>query len=196
MPCRLAVSSAFSASESAGTAPRPSRSSGTKASPSARRAVADKCAGIACRRCGSQRARRRSSRPTEPRAVPPARFRIRQRCRRSLPACTARSISRRSTPNGSPVGNDKAVDFEARRTRARRCRCRNAGSSAPIIMRAIEAVLSRRGSQARHLPTAQHRRARHTVADLFELVADVEDAAALGGELAQASRTAFRPPAG
>ena len=61
-----------------------------------------------------------------------------------------------------------------------------ARSSAPIIIAASDAAVSRRGSQVpTTLAAAQNRRGVAERPDLVELVADVEDRAALGGEPAQ-----------
>ena len=88
------------------------------------------------------------------------------------------------------------IDDERRRAGVRCRDARGCGSSPPIIIRASDAVVSWRGSHcAGDAAGAQHRRALAQRADLVELVADVENAAAFGGERAQRVEEPQRPPA-
>ena len=114
------------------------------------------------------------------------------------PARTVRRIVARATcRTDRPARSDERVARRARRRPACASRWRGCGRSPPIIMRASDADVSCRGS---HVPVtrprAQHRRAVAQRADLVELVADVEDAAAFRRRAGAASRTASRTACG
>ena len=199
MPCRCAVSSAFSASDISGTAPRPSRSSGTKreAERAARRG--DRAARVGAadadrRRASASGRLARTARP----AAPAGRCPRRRRCRRSRRARTARSMSLRSMPNGSSDASDSPATTSraSAAPAASRC-CERRQVVADHHPRHASASIRARGSQrAGHLARrAARSRVWHSAADLVELVADVEDAAAFGGELAQRLEQLLAPPA-
>ena len=99
----------------------------------------------------------------------------------------AELTSERDVPNGV-----RRRGTESRSTTRRGAPCARAlrwcgcGRSPPIIIRASDAGVSARGiAFAGHPAAAQHGRAVAQRADLVELVADVEDAAAFGGERSQ-----------
>ena len=196
-PARVRVSSVFCASDSVGTAPRPSRSSGTKCRPRARGAGAAMARAMSLAEQADRAAgRARGPRPTARPSAPAGRCPRRRRCRRS----------RRRAPRSEiavEAGAERVV-LRQRRGRAprapprRRCaaRCCSCGGSAPIIRRDRLALLSCVGIDlAGDLAAAQHRAVVAERADLVELVADVEDRAAFGGELAQRDEQRLAPPA-
>ena len=176
-PRLVRVSSVFCARLIVGTAPRPRRSSGTKCRPSCAapsRRVAGRCR---CRSVPSRPAARRVLADSAaisscwPLPETPATPTI-------SPARTSRDRLQRSTPNWSCAGSD--------RSRRRQhhgagpgLRVPALGGSAPIIRRDRLALLSCVGSTSPgDLAAAQHRAVVAQRADLVELVADVEDAAA------------------
>ena len=196
--CRYAVSSAFSASDISGTAPRPSALFRHEARGPAR-ARARRRARPGRNAIERDRVRRR--RPVRspdsaaissfwPLPETPAMPTISPRTRRQIDAdeIGAERIVRRQRQIRAP----RAV---RRRARAA-SRCCGCGRSPPIIMRASDGdALAARIASAGDLARAQHGRAVAQRADLVELVADVEDAAAFGRRAGAASRTASRPPA-
>ena len=116
---RCAVSSALSASDISGTAPRPRRSSGTNARPSAG-AAPRPGARRPCRRARSRRVARRGARRRAPPAAPSGRCPRRRRCRRSRRRARSSVMSASVVPNGSSGGSVEAVDDRARRAPAAR----------------------------------------------------------------------------
>ena len=108
-PRRWPVSTPFSVSECDGTAPRPSRSSGTKAIPRSRRRSGWSVAGSGAARCGSPRASRCSVSPLSkatssawPLPETPAMPTI-------SPPNTSKEMSPRSTPYLSAAAADKPL---------------------------------------------------------------------------------------
>ena len=145
-PWRCAVNSALSASDNSGTAPRPSRSSGTKARPSARRLAASRRATgsplsmIVSARESVRSPERAAINSFWPLPETPAMPTI-------SPPRTLRSISTRSVPKGSSAGSERLRTISAPSPRVRASRCCGCGRSPPIIMRASPDEVSCRGSQ-------------------------------------------------
>ena len=180
-----AVSSAFSASDMLGTAPRPSRSSGTKHRPALRRrpgiirpaSVPQICTGNFSASGPSPEIAWSSS--CCPLPETPAMPTI-------SPECTSRCMSLRSVPNGSSDAcespSQAQPDFAALLRLAVLAHGQVLADHEP---RHRLRRLLRGHAVAGHLAPAQHRRRMAELLDLVELVADVEDAATLRGQLAQ-----------
>ena len=169
-----------------GTAPRPSRSSGTKRRPSLRRRAGRRRGDVGAEQLDAARRGARASSPDSaassscwPLPETPAMPTI-------SPACTSRShVRRASTPNWSLPASESPRDLERDSPVAARRRAASCGGSAPIISRDRPRWFPARIDDAGHAPAAQHRARVAERPDLVELVADVEDAAAALGELPQ-----------
>ncbi len=181
---RVRVSSVFSASDRVGTAPRPRRSSGMKCRPSRRRAR------------GDARAMSRSNRRIDPggaRGSSPESAAI-SSCwplpetpamPRISPARTSKSIALERGPERILLGQREAAHREDERAGAHLAMLELRRLGADHEARQAGVGLLGRIDLARDLAAAQHRAVVAQGADLVELVRDVEDRAALGGELAQ-----------
>ncbi len=185
-PRAVRVSSVFCASESVGTAPRPSRSSGTKCRPAraapARRVARD----VAVEQADRARPARAGPRPRAPPSAPAGRCPRRRRCRRPRRRGPRSEIALEAGAERVFLGQREAAHRRAPPRRLAPARCCSCGGSAPIIRRDRLALVSFVGIDlAGDLAAAQHRAVVAERADLVELVRDVEDRAAFGGELAQ-----------
>ena len=181
--CR--VRSTFSESTKPGTALCPSRSSGTKAAPSRRRAVTPfrphgAPAMLTAPGAGARRSPERASKSSDcPFPATPAIATI-------SPARTSSDTDRRATPNGPLAGRVRSATASITGPSPACASVLTVWTSAPTISRAREAAVSALGVDVGDDPAeAQDRRVVAELLHLFEPVRDVEHRAAVGREAAQ-----------